>query len=249
VKYLGIMMVSHENDILGRVLAEHSKIVDAFYVLDGTIPSDVSEAICRSFDKCAGYTTDSELPRPPYPELTTCGYRQWPYEQAVADHGTDNWFLELHGDEVWTFHPSEAITAHPGADGFIFPLPFYFSRDPWDDNRHPFDQLRWHMEPGWPEFRMFKGNPNVGFDPAQHFNTQPAGLHHVVHAGFPIKHYPYRSPTVQRERALVHQRTGFDPDNYQHILDGDQVVWTDEMIAGALCAHHTTVVCDMAVAG
>jgi hypothetical protein len=240
VKYLGIMMINLENDILEAVLTEHSKIVDAFYVLDGTAPNDESKAICQSFDKCAGYATDADLPRPPYPEGTTCGYRQFPYEMAVADYGCDNWFLELHGDEVWTFDPRE-ITGG-GADGFIFRLPCYFPRagEEWDDTKPPLEQLTWHVGPGWPEFRMFRGGPDINFDVNQHFNTKPNGLGRVVDTGHIIKHYPYRSPKVQRERALLHQRTRFDPDNYTHILEEDAVYWTDERIRKFQQSPHFT---------
>ncbi len=238
---VGLLMVAHENDILERVLAGHEQIVDVLYVLDGTVPNDYSARILSRSSKLAGYWTDAELPRPPYPEGTVCGYRGFIYDQAVAEIGWEHWFLELHGDEVWTFHPQEAIDSHDGADGFIFPLPFYFPREPWREGVHALDQLHWHMTPGWPEFRLFYGGPGVGFDPAQHFNTQPGGLLNVVHDHRPIRHYPYRSPQVQRDRAQLHARTGFDPDNYRHIVDGDHVYWTDEMIEQAKCQHHTAV--------
>jgi len=233
VNYIGLLMINHENDILADVLATHCEIVDAFYVLDGTVPNTTSRDICESFDRCGGYATDSELPRPPYPSGTTCGYRKFPHEMAVEDYGPNNWFLELHGDEIWTFDPRDVVANHLSADGFVFPLPFYFPREgqEWDDTRSPLDQLTWSLGPGWPEFRMFRGNPDVHFREEQHFNTQPQGIQRVVRVDLPIEHYPYRSPRVQRERAAIHERTGFDPDNYRHILDDGQVFWTDEMIA------------------
>ncbi len=246
---IGLLMVAEENDILERVLAEHLEIVDCFYVLDGTTPGQAqitSWHACRSSGCCMGYWHDRDLPRPPYPEGTTCGYRGFIYDKAVEQWGWDHWFLELHGDEVWTFHPDEVIADHPGADGFIFPLPFYFPRadEPWKENVHPLDQLRWHMRPGWPEFRLFRGGPDVRFSPTQHFNTQPQGLHHVVTDHRPIKHYPYRAPKVQRTKAALHEKTGFDPSNYQHIVNGDNVYWTDEMIEAAKCPAHREVVCE-----
>lgn len=244
--FLGLLMVAHENDILEAVIARHEEIVDGFYALDGTAPNDESRAICERSKKCLGYTADVDLPRPPYPVGTTCGYRNWPLQQAIADHGWDHWFLELHGDEVWTFDPREVVAAHPDADGFVFRLPFYFPRDgePWDDNRHPFDQLTWHMLPGWPEFRMFHGNEEISFDPDQHFDTRPSGIRNVAWPDKTIKHYPYRSPASQRDRAAHQQKAGLDPDNYQHITDRDAVYWTGAMIADAHCEHHYIVARD-----
>lgn len=240
---IGLLMVAQEDDILERVLQLNDHVYDVLYVLDGTQPNDTSRAICEATGKLRGYWTDDQLPRPPYPVGTTCGYRGFIYDMAVEALGWDHWFLELHGDEVWQHHPAEVAAAWPGADGFGFRLPFYFPRA-WSTGVHPLDQLRWHMVPGWPEFRMFHGNPDVRFDPAQHFNTQPSGLHNVVWTGFTIKHYPYRAPAVQRSRAAMHQQTGFDPGNYQHIVNEDAVLWTDAMIQGAYCEHHTEVRCD-----
>lgn len=230
MKFIGLMMINGENDILERVLASHEQVADVFYVLDGTVPNDTSRALCERSPKCGGYITDAELPRPPYPDKPVCGYRQALYEMACADHGPDNWFLILHGDEVWTEHPGTIVN---GADGYWFLLPFYFPRsgEDWDYDVHPLDQLRWNLRPGYPEFRMFKGGTHVRYSCTQSFNTRPAGITGDGHVAAPIKHYLYRSPDAQRARARQHQATGFDPDNYQHIIDHDAVYWTDEMIA------------------
>lgn len=229
---IGLLMVNEENDILERTLEHNSQWLDAFYALDGTDPNETSREIIEASPLCAGYTHDRDLPRPPFTPEPRCGYRQWLYQQACGDYGPDNWFIVLHADEIWPFHPLEAANDHPGADGLIFPVPFYFPRDgePWQDDQHPVDQLRWRLGPGWPEFRMFHGNPDVAYDPHQHFNTQPGGLRHVEHDRRQIHHYPYRSPAQQRRRAALHQRTGFDPDNYQHVTDRDAVYWTWDMI-------------------
>jgi len=242
---VGLLMVAEENDILARVLEANDRVYDVLFVLDGTSPerSEATREIVCATGKCKGYWTDDQLPRPPYPVGTTCGYRGYIYDRAVEALGTDHMFLELHGDEVWQHTPAEVAAAWPTADGFGFRLPFYFPREPWVAGVHALDQLRWHMRPGWPEFRMFRGSPYVSFDPAQHFNTQPSGLINVVWTPFTIKHYPYRAPEVQRRRAAMHEVTKFDPGNYQHIVHGDAVYWTDAMIEGAMCEHHTEVAC------
>ncbi|MEN3337126.1 MAG: hypothetical protein V7647_802 [Acidobacteriota bacterium] len=231
MKFIGLLMVSHEDDILEAVVAAHEEIVDVFYVLDGTTPNDVSRRICEASPKCGGYLTDAELPRPPYTEKPVCGYRQSLYEAAVADHGWDNWFLILHGDEVWTCDPRDIV--EDGHDGYWFQLPFYFPRDgeEWDNATHPLDQLRWRLGPGFPEFRMFKGGPNVRYSETQTYDTKPSGVVGDGRCVAPIKHYLYRSPDEQRARAARHVETGFDPDNYRHITARDEVYWDDEMIA------------------
>ncbi len=231
MKYLGLLMISHEDDVLAATLEQNLRYVDEFYVLDGTVPNDESFAICQATGKLGGYLTDAELPRPPFPDRPVCGYRKAIHDAAVADHGPDNWFLILHGDEVWTFDPRDY--ADDPHDGFVFNLPFYFPRsgELWDDGVPPLEQLRWHFRPGYPEIRLFRGHAGVGYDAGQQWNAGPRGLTNIGRFPRRIKHYLYRSPAVQRERAARHERTGFDPDNYRHITDGDHVYWDDQRIA------------------
>lgn len=225
--FIGLLMIADEDDVLERTLNHNAKFVDKFYVLDGSVDQSRSALICCSHPKFGGYLSDDMLPKPPYPKKPVDGYRQALLDRAYDEHGYDHWFLLLHGDEMWTGLPSM-----PGYDGFIFPLPFYFPREgePWDDERHPLDQLHWNLSPGWPEFRLFRGGSNVFFDPEQHFNVTPLGLSRITHCPLPIKHYPYRAPRVQRYRAERHRLTGFDPDNYEHIRGEKGVYWTDAMI-------------------
>lgn len=227
---IGLLMINGENDILERTLAHNAGFLDAFYVLDGTVPNNVSERICWQHPKCAGYTRDDQLPRPPYPSIAVCGYRKHLHDQAVADYGPDNWFVILHGDEVWTEDPRERID--PVHDGWIYQLPFFFPRagEEWLPDAHPVDQLRWHLKPGYPEFRLFRGGAGVAYDATQRFNTKPSGIYTIGFADAPILHYLYRSPESQRARAATHVQTQFDPENYSHILNGDAVYWTDAMI-------------------
>ncbi len=226
-------MINGENDVLERTVEENARFVDAFYVLDGTSPHEESKATCLGHSKCAAYTRDCDLDGT-YPTKPVDGYRQFIYEQAVADYGVDNWFLLLHGDEVWTEDPLSHIDGRH--DGYIFRLPFYFPRagETWDYEWHPLDQLQWYLGPGFPEFRMFKGSPDVRFDKSQHWNVTPQGLKSLGMMESPIKHYLYRSPAHQRARASQHERSGFDPDNYRHILERDEVYWSDEKISKVL---------------
>jgi len=234
MKFIGLLMINNEDDILEETLATNAQYVDAFYVLDGTVPNDDSKDICMAHRKCSGYTTDAWLPQE-YGDKPKDGWRQHLYEQAVADHGYDNWFLLLHGDEVWTFDPRDVAD---DAHGYFFLLPFYFPRagEQWDNSQPPLEQLRWHLSPGYPEFRMFRGGEHVQFDPLQHFDVRPKGLGSIAKVPLRINHYLYRSPDQQRARAQLHQQTGFDPGNYNHIIEHDGVYWTDEMIA-AYQAH------------
>ena len=232
---IGLLMIADEDDILERTLHHNAQFIDTFYVLDGSANQTRSALICSSHPKFGGYLSDDMLPKPPYTQKPRDGYRQALYARAVEEHGWDHWFLLLHGDEVWT-----GLPRIPGYDGFIFPLPFYFPREgeSWDDEKHPLDQLHWNLSPGWPEFRMFRGNPQVHFKPEQHFNVTPYGLTRVAECFLPIKHYPYRSPRVQRFRAERHRLTGFDPDNYEHISGDEGTYWDDELIARAQRSAH-----------
>jgi len=223
VKLIGLMMTAHDEDVAEDVLARSMAKPDELYVLDG---SDTRAAL----PEWTRYWRDTDVPWSGPPRD---GWRQWLYDRAVADHGTDHWFLVLHSDEVWTFDPRGLPFKYPEADGFAFRLPCWFPRSgtPWQIGVPALAQIHWSLGPGWPEFRMFRGGEGVRFDPSQHFDVRPTGLSSVVQTELTIEHYPYRSPASQRRRARHHDDTGFDPDNYRHVSDGSELFWTDERIA------------------
>lgn len=229
MKVIGLLLVSHENDVLEETLKHNLPLVDSFYCLDGTEPNSLSYHLIRQW-KPAGYWTDKTLKKLGWGSHARDGWRQWLLQHAYEEQGTANLFVLLHGDEVWTRAPRDLALAHQQADGFEFPLPVYFPRI-WVRGKPPLEQLKWHLGPGWREFRMFRGGPSVNFSPEQHFNVRPSGIGRVVYLeDAPIKHYAYRAPQVQKERAARHVVTGFDPDNYRHVLEG-RLLWDEEMIA------------------
>lgn len=218
MKLIGLAMIHAENDILPETLPRNAKWLDALYILDG---DGAAFSICETvgFD---GYTTDADLPRPPYPAATTDGCRQHLLSQATAAHGSGNLFALIHGDELWTADPREtAVTDH---DGWMFPLPCYFPREPWDDSRTPLAQLHWSLRPGYPEFRLFRGPAEYAKD--QHFNVVPSGVNRIGRSEHSILHFPFRSPDSQRARAVA----SFDPGNYGHVRQGVDLVWGDDRI-------------------
>jgi hypothetical protein len=239
VKFIGLLMINGEDDILEDTLAVNAAYCDAIYVLDGTQPNGDSYEICRAHRNMNRYTHEDDEPfRARYGYQPRDGWRQHLYEQATDDYGFDNYFLLLHGDEVWTADPRPLVTDDAGL--YIFLLPFYFPREgePWDDSRGPLEQLHWNLGPGYPEVRMFRGHPHVSYDPRQHFNVTPQGVAGTRYLHPEIQHYPYRSPDMQRARAAKHAANGFDPANYQHVLDGDHVYWSDAMIADYQAKPH-----------
>ena len=222
---VGLLLIRDENDILADTLQWNAQHVDCFYVLDGSEDYKTAEGICMGSRKCAGYWRDVECP---YDGPPTDGWRQFLYAKATEDNGYDNWFLLLHGDELWVNEPDAALAEVPDADGFEFRLPFAIPRG-WDHGLSAYDQLREFFFPGWPEFRMFKGGEEVYYLPGQHFLTRPLGLKHVVRLDWPILHYPYRSPESQRLRAS--KSAEWSPENYQAVRERDRVFWDSERIA------------------
>ena len=227
MKHIGLLMVNEENDILERTLAHNLQFVDCIYALDGSGSGhDVIGDACgwRWGDMLRWLATDEDAADAGWPSDPCDGYRGYLLEQAVSEHGPDNWFLLLHGDELWTQDPRE-ITRRINRQrvAVVYNLPFFIPRDgePWDYDTHPIDQLHWQLGPGWPEVRMFRGAPGVRYRPDQHFNVTPDGIELMWYADAPILHYPYRSPEQQAKRAQV----TFDPDNYKRVG-----YWTDEMI-------------------
>ncbi len=220
--FIGLLVTACDEDIVADVLKRSEARPDALYVLDG---SDTRAHL----PLVNGYWRDEEVP---YSGHMRCGWRQFLYEKAVADHGYDHWFLILHSDEVWTFEPRRILRHWPRADVLRFRASCYFPREgeEWDYETPALDQLKWNLGPGWDEARMFHGNPKAAYEPSQHFVVTPKGLNISVQTELEIKHYPFRSPESQRRRAELHKQTEFNLGNHQHVLDG-HVYWDDERIA------------------
>jgi len=223
---VGLLTVKEEHDILGWTLERMAPHVEAFYVLDGSREWERTLDVCRQHPQMHGFTRDDDLPAS-Y-EAGRDGIRQHLLEQATADYGADHWFLLMHADEVWTVPPRSVADNHPDADGIVVPVACYFPREPWDDSRGP-EQLTWHLAPGWPELRMFRGD--VAYDPHQHFDVTPRGVSRLGYDYARVNHYPFRSPQQNRARAAA----TWDPDNYRAVPD----VWDDRQIerfrAGRRC--------------
>ncbi len=220
--FIGLLVTACDEDIAADVLKRSQAKPDALYVLDG------SHSLAQ-LPSVNGYWRDKDVP---YEGHMRCGWRQFLYERAVSDFGYDHWFLLLHTDEVWTFDPREVPDRWPSVDGFRFRAASYFPREgeDWDYETPPLDQLKWSLCPGWDEFRMFHGSPDVAYEPTQHFNISPGGLHSSVQTELEIKHYPFRSPESQLRRAKMHKETEYHLDGHQHVLEG-HYYWSDEMIA------------------
>ena len=217
MKFIGLLMTSGENDILGRTLGHNAQWCDALYTLDGGDGYDLAVAIVAEINPFDDYWQDDELP---YRKPVRDGARQWLYEQAVHEHGVDNWFLLLHGDEVWKDDPRGLPKRYPDADGFVFRLPLCYRPHEWRPDRPVLEQMTGRLRPGYPEFRMFRGGTNVSYDPAQHFNTQPRGLTNIVQTDREILHYAFRSPESQ----MLKKRVSFAPDNFTDCpMTGDQI--------------------------
>lgn len=227
---IGLLMIRDENDILNDTLAINARLVDVFYVLDGSKDAFIARDICAKFDNCARVFRDSGV--------VTDSSRQLLLDAAREDHGDNHWYLLLHGDELWTFDPSDVVDNHPAAEGFEFRLPFAFPRR-WDSQRTAFEQLTEFAGPGWPEFRMFRDQPGVHYVAGRHHECKPEGVDIVFRVeGHWILHYPYRSPQHQRERART--RRVWSPENYQHISAGG-VFWNDDMLADLRSEHYTWI--------
>ena len=173
------------------------------------------ETLSRNGRWCdAVYTAD--------PDARTDGAARGPIlDQAYADHGHDNWFLLMHADELWVTDPHAAIDANPDADGITVRLRLAFNPGAWNSHDSVLRQCTRALAPGWPEFRLFRGGPDVRYAAVQHFNVVPSGITRVgSDPSAIVNHYPYRSPEQQVARAAE----TWDPDNYRRApLDADGI--------------------------
>jgi hypothetical protein len=203
----GIMMIRNENDILEEVLSEHIKFCDHIFVLDGTNEDpDKSKEICLSF-KNITYFRDEDLP-PGYPRIVRDGCRQFLLDRVRDKYGYEGWVAVLHGDEIFVDDPRLIIKKYRGLfDALTLDCLLYFihkEQEPFklDPLKSVQEQIVWYAGPGWPEARLFKNKKGSNYkSPSAHGKVVPEGLFINYKTTFKIKHYAYRNPEHQAQRA------------------------------------------------
>ena len=201
------MIIRNENDILSEVLNEHLKYCDHIFILDGTDENpELSKSICTGC-KNTTYYTDNDLPSN-YPRPIRDGCRQFLLDKIRNKFGFNNWIAILHGDELFVDDPRAIIKKYDRyfealtLDTLLYfihkeQLPFKL-----DPSRSFQEQIYWYVGPGWPEARLFKNKKNSNYkDISQLGKVIPEGLNINYKTTFKIKHYTFRNPEQQSNRA------------------------------------------------
>lgn len=211
------MLIRDEQDMLEEAFANHLKFCDAIFVLDGTIgpEGDVSRAICEP--KVAGYWRDEETGY----DRIVCGSRQFLLDKARQRMGLNNWYVVLHGDEIWGSDPRSLMI---GKDPIAYRVKFHHffphvsQKDCWEFGEKSIEECsKWYMTPYTPEARIFF-DAGLNYDISRHFYTIPIGLD-TKQTELIVKSYNYRSPEQAHRRAVGRKATGWQTNHYAHLLD------------------------------
>jgi hypothetical protein len=213
---VGLMLIKDEQDVLEETLSNHLKFCDMIFVLDGTIGTDrdISYSICR--DKVYGYWTDEEVGR-----TIRDGSRQFLLDKARDVVGSNNWYVVLHGDEIWGSDPRPLMMDEHEiayAVKFYHFFPHISQRSCWEFGKKSIEKCcEWYMVPPTPEVRIFF-DAGLNYDYSKHSRTVPIGLR-VEQSDLIVKSYNYRSPEQAHRRAVDRKITGWQTNHYAHLLD------------------------------
>ena len=199
IRNFGLMLCKNEAPILRDVMRANTRFVKDIYVLDGG--DDGSEAILREFPEVKFYIHERELfsRRGKFEVLD--GVRAFLFEEIKKTAREGDWVTIMHGDEIFHHDPNEAIVlaSFSQSNTISWYSAFFFPhKDDWPDWERlkalPLEERFLHYahygDHGYEEFRQFKIEPGMYYNPAQHSRVVPEGRTLVDFVAFPVfKHY------------------------------------------------------------
>lgn len=226
MRLIGLLLIRDEQDMLDEALRNHTLFCDMILVLDGTEGAGQvqSEAICRSFRQVREYWRDAETG---YELPLRDGARQFLLDRARAMFGQPNWYVVLHGDELWGRDPRPLLAHEPkecagiSVDLYHF-FPHVSERATWNfgAGSTSIEALsRWYMMPPIVEQRLFADTGSSDYAVDQHSRTIPDGIG-VRHENLAVKQYNYRTPMQAHQRALQRRDAQWQENHYQHLIPG-----------------------------
>ncbi len=224
-RFIGLLMIRSENDILAESLASMARHFDRILVLDGT-PIGSERDRCRDLlamhDEVVAVFSDEDVGTP-----IRDGARQILLDEARRRFGVDNWIGILHGDEFHDDSPAELLRHHhPLLDPSIrvrVVHHFLHTDDAagWTERAElpVAERVPHHMWPGIPETRFFFDNGVRNYRLQQHSQVVPRGLRiGPLVDDYVIRQYNYRSPEQALERANDRLKRGWQAAHYTQML-------------------------------
>jgi hypothetical protein len=225
MRLIGLMMIRDEQDMLREAIRNHVIFCDSMLVLDGTEGPErvASESICRSFEQVKEYWTDADTA---YERPLRDGARQFLLERGRSLFGKGNWYVVLHGDEIWGQDPRPHLDLQPtDTQGIAIDLYHFFphvsQRGAWNfaPDRSSIEALaQWYMLPPVWEDRLFFDSGEFDYEITRHSRTIPAGIQ-PRKTSLVVKQYNYRSPGQSHKRAIGRSQSDWQENHYRHLLD------------------------------
>lgn len=225
-RFIGLLMIRTENDVLPESLASMTRYFDRILVLDGT-PKGPERDRCRDIlsmhDEVVAVFADEDVGAP-----IRDGARQILLDEARSQFGVDNWIGILHGDEFHDNSPADLLRRHnPLLDPSIRVrvIHHFLHTDDaadWEERATlpVAERVRHYMWPGIPETRFFFDNGVRNYRLQQHSQVVPRGLRiGPLVDGYHIRQYNYRSPQQALDRATDRLSREWQEAHYAQMLD------------------------------
>lgn len=206
MRFIGLMMVRDEDDIIAQTLSHLLSWIDALYVIDLGSTDQTWEIIQDAATK-----DKRVVPYMSKPILYVDSLRSVLFHHYRERFRPGDWIMKIDADEFYHVPPPQFVSERVGRLEGCLHLLWYFFRlttdevsayesglDVMGDRKRPIEQRRrMYKIASYSEPRMFRYRRSMRW---YHTNNWPFNTGYVARERIPIRHYPHRDPLQMQKR-------------------------------------------------
>lgn len=206
MRFIGLMMVRDEEDIVSQTLAHLLTWIDALYVIDLGSTDQTWEIIQDAAAKDRRVVPYMSKPILYFDSLRSVLFHHYRDRFRPGD-----WIMKIDADEFYQIPPPQFVRERVGRFEGCIHLLWYFFRltsaevsayesglDILEDRKRPIEQRRrMYKIASYAEPRMFRYRRSMRW---HHTNSWPFNAGFVARERIPIRHYPHRDPLQMQRR-------------------------------------------------
>ena len=206
MRFIGLMMIRDEDDIISQTLSHLLTWIDALYVIDLGSTDQTWEII-----QDAAAKDRRVVPYMSKPILYVDSLRSVLFDHYRDQFRPGDWIMKIDADEFYHVPPPQFVGERVGRlDGCVHLLWYFFrlttaevnayesGLNVLEDRKRPIEQRRrMYKIAGYSEPRMFRYRRGMRW---YHTNNWPFNTGYVARERIPIRHYPHRDPPQMQRR-------------------------------------------------
>ena len=220
MRFIALLPVRDEADIIGPCLAHLLEWADAAYVFDTGSVDDTWE-IVQSF-AAKDRRVHPMRKDPVY--FSETRLRSWMFQQARQEMRDGDWFLRVDADEFHHIPPPEFVKTRMRKQETIAYHQYYnfcllesevadwdAGRETFEDRNRPIhERRRWYLPSVYSEPRLCRYRGTMQWPPTVSF---PFNAGFLARERLPIRHYPHRDPPQLERRCRLRAVMMADQEN------------------------------------